>query len=190
MFPKSEHAISDEFFSKPWTTWVLAFIVFVVAALPRLTDLDVFIGPDEFSWVTRPANFFWALTKGDFASTYQTDHPGVFLMWVNLIITLLKYAFLSVTGSHPDLATRRTSIGAKGAGLLAAGSAATEDPGLAPRKGCPVPACADPNRATADEASPTLPRLGSLRGRFRDHLGPLFPRWLPGLLPRLAGLCR
>jgi hypothetical protein len=99
------HGDADLYRPRRWISWGLTLILFVVAALTRLTDIDVFVGPDEFSWVTRPANFFWALTRGDFASTYQSGHPGVFLMWVNLIITLLKYAFLSVAGRHPDLAT-------------------------------------------------------------------------------------
>ena len=77
--------------------------VFAVAAVARLTDLAVFVGPDEFSWVTRPARFFWALSSGDLAATYQTGHPGVFLMWVNWVSTWLKYGFLYVIGGQPDL---------------------------------------------------------------------------------------
>jgi hypothetical protein len=86
-----------------WVTLALSLFVFVTAAIPRLTDLGVFVGPDESSWVTRAANFFWALMRGDFAATYQTGHPGVFQMWVNTIAALLRYLFLSVTGGHPDL---------------------------------------------------------------------------------------
>ena len=85
------------------TVGALAAVVFALAAVARLTDLAVFVGPDEFSWVTRPARFFWALSSGDLAATYQTGHPGVFLMWVNFIITWIKYGFLYAIGGQPDL---------------------------------------------------------------------------------------
>lgn len=62
--------------------WLLALAIGLLALLPRLTDLDVFVGPDEFSWVTRPAAFAAALASGDLAQTYQTEHPAVPLMWL------------------------------------------------------------------------------------------------------------
>jgi hypothetical protein len=70
---------------------LLALIIFGMALPPRLLNLDVFIGPDEFSWVERSANFAQALAAGDLAETYQTGHPGVTLLWSETIGSWLRF---------------------------------------------------------------------------------------------------
>jgi len=65
--------------------FLLALIIFILALFPRWLDLGVFIGPDEFSWVSRTSNFSQALVTGEFAQTYQTGHPGVTVMWVDTL---------------------------------------------------------------------------------------------------------
>jgi hypothetical protein len=61
---------------------VLAVVVIALAIfIPRVLKLDQFVTPDEPLWITRSANFYYALTHGDFASTFQREHPGVTTMW-------------------------------------------------------------------------------------------------------------
>jgi hypothetical protein len=59
--------------------------------LPRGLGLDQFVTPDEPLWLTRSANFYYALANGDLASTYQKEHPGVTVMWAGTASFLLRY---------------------------------------------------------------------------------------------------
>lgn len=70
----------------------LIFIAVVLTLwLPRSLALDRFVTPDEPKWLMRSANFFLALAQGDFASTFQKEHPGVTVMWAGAAGFLLKY---------------------------------------------------------------------------------------------------
>src|ERR1051325_5012279 len=61
---------------------LIALLVLVVAfALPRGLALDRLVTPDEVTWLMASSNFYLALTHGDFAHTYQLEHPGVTTMW-------------------------------------------------------------------------------------------------------------
>jgi hypothetical protein len=66
---------------------VLALVIFMLALVPRLPDLGVFVGPDETSWVKRSDSFARALADGDLARTYQSGHPGVTLLWLELPVS-------------------------------------------------------------------------------------------------------
>ena len=66
---------------------VLALVVFVLALVPRILNLDVFVGPDELSWVKRANNFAYALATGNFAQTYRSGHPGVTVLWAELPVS-------------------------------------------------------------------------------------------------------
>jgi 4-amino-4-deoxy-L-arabinose transferase-like glycosyltransferase len=56
--------------------------VFVLALLPRVLNLNVFITFDEPKWMGEYAvGFLLALMRGEFAATYQTLYPGVTIMW-------------------------------------------------------------------------------------------------------------
>lgn len=72
---------------------VVALVIFLLALAPRLLDLGVFVGPDEFSWVNRSAAFARALAGGNLAGTYQTGHPGVTLLWVETLGAWLRAGF-------------------------------------------------------------------------------------------------
>lgn len=70
-------------------------IIFVMAWLPRVWSLDAFVTPDERKWLARSANFTWAIAHGDFAHTFQREHPGVTVMWAGMLgiaTTLPDYA--------------------------------------------------------------------------------------------------
>ncbi len=65
--------------------WLLAPVIFGLALLPRVTDLGIFVGPDEFYWLTGSATFAEALATGNLAKTYHAGQPGVTLMWVETV---------------------------------------------------------------------------------------------------------
>jgi hypothetical protein len=74
-------------------------VIFILALLPRVSNLDVFVGPDEFSWVLRSANFAQALATGHLEETYQTEHPGVTLMWAGTFEVWGRHLLQTFTGS-------------------------------------------------------------------------------------------
>jgi hypothetical protein len=69
----------------------LTLLVLILALwLPRGLGLDQFVTPDEPLWLTRSANFYYALAHGDLASTYQKEHPGVTILWAGTASFLLR----------------------------------------------------------------------------------------------------
>ena len=56
-------------------------ILFGIALIPRLLQLDTFLALDEFLWLERTRNFVFALQQNYWAQTFQTGHPGVMTMW-------------------------------------------------------------------------------------------------------------
>jgi len=78
----------DAGWSQPWVwriaVWRIAALVLVLTAflLPRLSEVDRMVTPDEPIWLARSANFYQALSSGDPGSTYQYAHPGVTVMWL------------------------------------------------------------------------------------------------------------
>ncbi|MBN1217716.1 MAG: glycosyltransferase family 39 protein [Anaerolineae bacterium] len=78
---------------------VLSLVIFVLALGPRLTDLAVFVGPDEFTWDLRSANFARAIASGDLIETYQDGYPGVTLMWAETVGAWLRYGVQWLNGS-------------------------------------------------------------------------------------------
>jgi hypothetical protein len=81
---------------------VLVFSVLLLALGPRLLDLDVFVGPDEFNWDNRSAGFAQAIASGNLAETYQGGYPGVTLLWVETIGAGLRYSAQWLGGEAPD----------------------------------------------------------------------------------------
>ena len=66
-------------------TALAVLLLFIVAWLPRVIALDNFVTIDERKWLTRSANFSYALAEGDLAATFQREHPGVTVMWAGAI---------------------------------------------------------------------------------------------------------
>jgi hypothetical protein len=63
----------------------LAVVLAGVLLIPRWTDLDALVTADEPFWLARSANFYQALSSGEFAKTYQDVHPGVTTMWLGAL---------------------------------------------------------------------------------------------------------
>lgn len=64
-----------------WKTVIALVILLVAFGMPRGLALNRLITPDEVTWLTASSNFYLALTQGDFANTYQLEHPGVTTLW-------------------------------------------------------------------------------------------------------------
>ncbi len=69
--------------------WLL--FLFLLAWAPRALALDAYVSPDERKWLARAANFAYALSHGDFAQTFQREHPGVTVMWAGTLGLLSEY---------------------------------------------------------------------------------------------------
>ena len=77
----------------------LALLVIILATwLPRGLALDAFVTPDERLWLNRSANYYYALTQGDFASTNQAPHPGVTTMWAGTAGFLARFRGYRASG--------------------------------------------------------------------------------------------
>ncbi len=72
-------------------TPLLLLVLFCAAWLPRILVVGRFVTPDERKWLTRSANFYQAISHGDFAQTFQREHPGVTIMWAGMAGFLTTY---------------------------------------------------------------------------------------------------
>lgn len=77
--------------SPSWWNAVSLGILIVVIWLPRGLALDHFVTLDERKWLARSGNFYHALTHGDWAHTFQREHPGVTIMWAGTAGFLWRY---------------------------------------------------------------------------------------------------
>ena len=85
----------QKIFTKPIILTVGLISLFYVFLLPYLDSS--FVAINEPDWIERSARFMEALSRGDFASTYQKYHPGVTLMWiVGLCTKLFKGDLFSI----------------------------------------------------------------------------------------------
>ncbi len=67
-----------------WKIYVLFFLLIIAILVPRMVALDSFATADEGKWVARSANFYEAFASGNWAMTYQKEHPGVTIMWAGM----------------------------------------------------------------------------------------------------------
>ena len=64
-----------------WQEIITTVVLILAIWVPRTLALDQFVTADEPFWLTRSANFNCALGQGHFAQTFQSEHPGVMIMW-------------------------------------------------------------------------------------------------------------
>ncbi|HSD83466.1 MAG TPA: glycosyltransferase family 39 protein, partial [Anaerolineae bacterium] len=81
---------------------VLSVAIFISALLPRLGALERYVTPDELRWVDRSIHFADALSRGDWASTIQSGHPGVMTMWLGSLGIGLRYGQQPVSTTAYD----------------------------------------------------------------------------------------
>ena len=77
----------------------LLVVIFLAVALPRWLIVAQTATADETKWVARAANFSAALSSGNLANTYQSEHPGVTTMWAGV---------LGLKALFPDYATQNS----------------------------------------------------------------------------------
>lgn len=85
--------------SGPRRTALLVAMLFVLAWVPRTLALDRFVTTDERKWLARSGNFLQALNSGQFAATFQREHPGVITMWLGALG--IRTAFPDYTAHAP-----------------------------------------------------------------------------------------
>ena len=66
-------------------TPLVVLLLFLAVWAPRVLALDAFVTPDERLWLFRSANFYQAISRGDFAHTFQREHPGVTVTWAGTL---------------------------------------------------------------------------------------------------------
>ena len=66
-------------------TAIFLILIFLAAWLPRTAGLDKLVTIDETRWLAGSANFLQAISQGDFANTYQKEHPGVTVLWMGAL---------------------------------------------------------------------------------------------------------
>ncbi len=89
--------------------YFISLLIFLLAFVPRLLDLDRFLTPDEFLWVDRSQDFLAGLTNPDYecvrsfiiewegftqkglGCTLRTGHPGVTTMWSGTLGFILRW---------------------------------------------------------------------------------------------------
>jgi len=84
--------------SAAWVTWLSLLCLALAIAIPRRIGLSRPVTPDEHMWLARSANFYMALAQGDLASTYQSEHPGVTIMWAGAAGFLTRYPQYRLSG--------------------------------------------------------------------------------------------
>ena len=73
--------------------------LFVVALVPRVMGLGIFLTVDEPGWLgLHTGHFMRAILSGDWAATYRRYHPAVTLMWMIAIGFTLQYLIQSRIG--------------------------------------------------------------------------------------------
>ncbi len=68
-----------------WGKLLLVVGIAVLLWLPRGFGLAGYATADENAWLTRSANFSWALARADWADTFQRHHPGVTVTWAGTL---------------------------------------------------------------------------------------------------------
>ncbi len=66
-------------------TPLVLLLLFLAVWMPHVLALDAFVTPDERLWLFRSANFYQSISHGDFAGTFQREHPGVTVTWAGTL---------------------------------------------------------------------------------------------------------
>jgi len=85
--------------------WEIAIVVglFIVAAVPRMMDLGVFLTADEKNWIGRSFEFVRAFKDWRFNDMLQTTHPGVITMWLAGVSVTIKMLTSHIPFSFQNL---------------------------------------------------------------------------------------
>jgi len=81
--------------------------LFLMALLPRVPGLGVFLTPDEHLWIGRSGRFLAAILRGDWAATFEVGHPGVTTRWTGVMGILAQSLFSSLPLTQEYLSNLR-----------------------------------------------------------------------------------
>ncbi|MFN8412894.1 MAG: glycosyltransferase family 39 protein [Anaerolineales bacterium] len=70
---------------------LIAILVVTSMILPRVADLAKFTAADEPFWLVVGANYYYALTHGEFENTVYEYHPAVTTMWIGTAAMLVYF---------------------------------------------------------------------------------------------------
>lgn len=87
-----KNSITQAGFSRLWR--ILLLLVLIVPSW--VINIARVVNVDEPRWVIRGANYYYALTHGDFENTLYEYHPGVTNMWI--VATALHFYFPEYRG--------------------------------------------------------------------------------------------
>src|SRR5688572_27488756 len=76
---------------KNHTRVLLVVLILVSMILPRVADLNKFTAADEPFWLVVGANYYYALTHGEFENTVYEYHPAVTTMWIGTAAMLVYF---------------------------------------------------------------------------------------------------
>lgn len=79
-------------------SWLLPVLLVAVFAAVRLPALGRFVTTDEALWLRRSANFYLAVSEGDWASTFQSEHPGLVTQWAGAAGFWLRFPSYAQVG--------------------------------------------------------------------------------------------
>lgn len=78
-------------------------LVFIVALVPRLYGIGLFITADEKNWLGRSYEFLKAFSEFRINDTLQTTHPGITTLWVSGVATFIATRVLRLPFSFDEL---------------------------------------------------------------------------------------
>jgi hypothetical protein len=64
-----------------WISFLSPVVLLAIFLAVRLPALGRFVTTDEALWLRRSANFYLAVSNGDWNKTFQSPHPGVITLW-------------------------------------------------------------------------------------------------------------
>ena len=106
----AEHSQSDVGMQRRWLTWAIPLGVFLLALIPRLLSLNVFLTADEDDQLRFAAGFLVAVLNGNWKQAVLLGYPGVPTMalgglglWLRYVLHEWGWAPLPAAG--PDLAS-------------------------------------------------------------------------------------
>lgn len=82
---------------------LIAITILVVALVPRVAGLGVFLTADEKNWIGRSYEFIRAFKEWRFNEMLQTTHPGVTTLWLGGIAVTIKMLAAHIPFSFSNL---------------------------------------------------------------------------------------
>jgi len=82
-----------------WKNLYILLVLFLLAFIPRVLDLDVFLTVDEPTYAEQERAFVVAASKADWAATKQIGSPGATAMFTGAMGLAARYLRLGVKGT-------------------------------------------------------------------------------------------